>query len=176
MIGESCFSGCNKLKFIYIPNSVSALYPFAFRSCPIEVISIPAGCIVYSKAFDGCTNLKSVEIFDNAIVRSNAFSRCTNISKIVVYEYVALYENSFEDIDSDVFYFGITDFCYPSTETELHRINGTHIFVRNEYVSDKYGKTKAVKCSSSTVSSNKCLCTPYYDNMQRIALRTQRRR
>ncbi|EAY07020.1 surface antigen BspA-like [Trichomonas vaginalis G3] len=175
-LGKFCFSGCRNLQQIYIPYSLINIKNYAFGSSGIETVLIHSDAVVDGYAFYNCTFLKRVEIFDNAIVMPNGFSNCTNIQKVVVYDYVTLFNNSFDTISSSVFYFGTTDVCYPNTAEELARINSTEIYVRNEYPSDKFCEIQIVKCTSDSVSSSKCLNTPYYNDMQRLVLRARRRR
>lgn len=60
-INANAFSGCNGLTELYIPQSVKVIDVRAFQNCTgLNSITIPSNCHVYSTAFSGCINLRSI--------------------------------------------------------------------------------------------------------------------
>lgn len=126
-IGEHAFSACYQLKKIHLPDNLKEISRYAFNSCPIEQITIPAGVDrLNEKTFASCNKLISVTILGGAtIINDSAFDNCTSLTTIygltgsdaerfakennIAFESIGVYEKPTEPeeptetpIDSDV--------------------------------------------------------------------------
>jgi hypothetical protein len=75
------------LTSIEIPNSVTAIYDYAFRDCTgLTSVEIPNSVTnIYIGAFCGCTSLISIEIPDSVIaIQHGAFAGCTSLTSIEI--------------------------------------------------------------------------------------------
>ncbi len=63
-IDSNVFNGCDTIKEIILPNSITSVGKRAFYNCTaLEKINIPDGvAIIYDETFEGCENLKSISI------------------------------------------------------------------------------------------------------------------
>ncbi len=80
-IYERTFSGCSNLQNVVIPNSVESIGANAFRDCT-KLVSVCIGDengltkTIGDYAFAGCSNLKTVSMFNLTEIASYAFSNC----------------------------------------------------------------------------------------------------
>ena len=72
MIGERAFLGCTSLRTItFQPNSrLKTIGRWAFITCPITSIEIPASIEILESTFVGCTSLKNVRFQTNSQLRT----------------------------------------------------------------------------------------------------------
>ena len=108
-IGDFCFSYCENIEKLIIPDSVSELGGKGFWNCtglreimfPQNLKSIAAetfkGCsgiielelpcsieYIGKNAFEGCIGIKELKIPNNKVSLNDAFSRCDNIKKLIL--------------------------------------------------------------------------------------------
>ena len=90
-IGYRAFSGCEKLALTSLPNALSHIGPYAFYSCTSLVsISLPNALrYIDYDAFSYCTGLKTITFTNDAqtpniTIASDAFDGCTNLTTINV--------------------------------------------------------------------------------------------
>ncbi len=84
-IGEKAFYGCENLKSIIIPESVTKIADNAFYDCEsLMTVEIPNSVIEIGKnAFFGCYGLNAITIGESVkYIGENAFSDCLNLSQI----------------------------------------------------------------------------------------------
>lgn len=62
IVGEKAFAGCDALRGIYIPETVEQIKAYAFKDCTeLEAISIPSSVVsIDSGAFSGCEDLRYI--------------------------------------------------------------------------------------------------------------------
>lgn len=62
LLGYKAFNGCQKLKEVYLPESVKDIRSSCFKDCHLlEKINIPAKCILGDDVFFNCYNLNQIE-------------------------------------------------------------------------------------------------------------------
>ena len=79
-----CFMGCNNLKSVSIPNTVSAINMYSFYGCGLESVTIPDGVIhINTRAFRNCSKLKEIVLPDTVeLIESGAFEYCGGLEKL----------------------------------------------------------------------------------------------
>ena len=90
-IEDEAFKGCEELKSVVIPDSVTKIGSHAFRWCTAltEVIIPDSVTIIDSVAFAGCFSLKNLVIPDSVTeIGRAAFQACSNLTDIVISESV----------------------------------------------------------------------------------------
>ena len=84
-VTTATFSGCSKLKEVYISTSLETIPDRAFAGCTnLELISIPYSVtIIDANAFASCNNLKSVILPKNlTAIGDAAFVQCTSLKTV----------------------------------------------------------------------------------------------
>lgn len=68
-IGTRAFAGCDKLKSVALPNTVTQIETYAFYNCTeLKYVDLKEGLVsINSGAFYGCTGIESIFIPDSAI-------------------------------------------------------------------------------------------------------------
>lgn len=103
-IGHFAFAGCNSLKSIVIPASVTSLGDGAFMGCTsLGSITIPEGVTsISAETFYGCTGLTSITILEGVTsIGGGAFYGCTSLGSIIIPEGVtSIGSNAFEGCTS----------------------------------------------------------------------------
>ena len=62
LLGYKAFNGCQKLKEVYLPESVERIGSNCFKECHLlEKINIPANCILGDDVFFNCYNLSQID-------------------------------------------------------------------------------------------------------------------
>lgn len=132
-IGDDAFHGCNKLKKIDIPNSVTTLSEGLLQDCfSLESIRIHKDVVeIKNSVFDGCSNLTNIlcEATTPPTCGANAF-RYVNKSncKVLVPETsIAAYKgaNEWKDFSYIEATTGITNNVYNKTElVDVYTIDG----------------------------------------------------
>lgn len=81
---RSAFAGCEKLKTVLIPDSVTAVGSKCFENCTaLTTVVMSANMAINEGQFRGCTALKTVVIKEvNTHYGKNAFEDCTNLKSI----------------------------------------------------------------------------------------------
>ncbi len=86
-IGDSAFSGCNKLEKITLPNSLKRIGSYAFNQCyALENITIPDSVTeIGDDAFSVCRALSTVTIPAGVtIIDNRLFERCENLNSVTI--------------------------------------------------------------------------------------------
>ena len=86
-IGNWCFSNCNNIKDIKIPNTVTNIGMAAFAKCSSLVsVNIPEGVTtIEQQLFDGCSSLIKIEIPKGVTeIKSYAFLECTSLETVEI--------------------------------------------------------------------------------------------
>ena len=108
IIKKGAFEDNNKIKEVYMPETIRLLGANAFKNCiALEKVQLPAKLrVVNQNCFNGCLKLKDVE-FPNSIIRicSNAFHNCVTLSKVRI-------DNNGVDIANDAFDDKVKIACY----------------------------------------------------------------
>ncbi|CEN47239.1 leucine-rich repeat domain-containing protein [Capnocytophaga canimorsus] len=83
-IDYDAFNGCQELKSIVIPNSVSYIASRAFAGTKLTAIKLPRDIrIVEREAFSGCSDLVSVTLPEGVVkIENEAFRNCKNLKVI----------------------------------------------------------------------------------------------
>lgn len=118
-IGESAFSGCNTLKSISIPSSVTSIGWGAFKGCSsLESITIPEGVTsIGDDMFNGCSSLTSISIPSSITsIGRGAFGGCSSLNHTVYQngKYLGNAENQYVVL-MDVVDTSVTSFVISST-------------------------------------------------------------
>ena len=84
VIGKRVFEGCEKIKHVIIPNSVTMIDKYAFRRSGLIDIKIPDSVkIIESQAFEGCYDLKNVRLSNNIEeIRWGLFKDCHKLDSL----------------------------------------------------------------------------------------------
>ena len=104
------FNGCDNLKSITIPNSVTNIGSSAFSDCDSLVSVIIGNSVknISDAVFRGCISLQSITIPNSVTsIGSNAFNACNSLSSVVI-------GNSVTTIGNYAFYY-----CYNLTNIEF---------------------------------------------------------
>lgn len=86
-IGESAFSGCDRLISITIPDSVLSIGDSAFKNCKsLNHVSLPPYINkIGSFAFFGCSSLQSIDIPNSVVeIGYSAFNGCESLTEITI--------------------------------------------------------------------------------------------
>jgi len=81
------FEGCPKLKSITIPEGITAIPDYAFKSCEyIENITLPSTLkSIGTDAFSGCTSLKAVDLPEGLeTIMYDAFEDCVSLRSVYI--------------------------------------------------------------------------------------------
>lgn len=88
MIPHNLFSGCNSLRKIRLPPSITTLEDSAFAECQIREISIPGSVtLIGEKCFHNCKDLKNVKFESPSSltqISDHAFYQCTSLSSLTI--------------------------------------------------------------------------------------------
>ena len=83
--GSGAFSGMTNIIEVYIPDTITTIYPYAFSGCTnITSIIAPAVSSVGFNAFSRCTNLNSVNFPANAVIGNGVFTYCTSLTNFIL--------------------------------------------------------------------------------------------
>lgn len=85
VIGDSAFSGCEKVEKIILPDSITDIGGSAFYGCTgLTEISVPEGIsTIKSNTFSGCTSLKSVNLPESVTeICNSAFGGCSSLVSV----------------------------------------------------------------------------------------------
>ena len=122
------FMWVNKVKYLYLEDSVESIGKKAFQSNSIEILRIPKSCkIIGSEAFAKNRELKKVYIPSNVTLRSNAFEDCG---------------------DFTLYYDGDTE---PEIEHDVFLNSKPTIIVPRNYTGKKFGGIKVIAGVQDTV-------------------------
>ncbi|MDO4548103.1 MAG: leucine-rich repeat protein [Clostridia bacterium] len=96
-IGTRAVTGCENLKTVVLPESVTLLEPGAFMDASIESIEMPGVVTIGYYGFCGCSNLLSVVVNEGVtIIDDETFADCTSMTRITL-------PRSLEEIGMDAF-------------------------------------------------------------------------
>lgn len=121
-INKSAFKGCNNLKSIVIPASVTTIGAYAFSGCAnLTSVTFEEGSKlekIEEWAFKGCNNLKSIVIPASVTtIGAWAFSGCTNLTSVTFEE-----GSKLETLDRSFLDSGITEFTIPKNVKKIESI------------------------------------------------------
>ncbi len=90
-IAYHAFYGCNNLKSVILPSTITKINSWAFKDCALTSIQLPEGLVyLYDDAFENCDELTTVTIpknvyaKENMIYCSHPFSDCNKLAEIKV--------------------------------------------------------------------------------------------
>ncbi len=83
-LGKSTFENCTKLKEIELPETLTSVGSYAFKSTGITHIEIPGGVSELSYVFSNCINLESVVLNEGTVKLNQTFSQCVRLKYITV--------------------------------------------------------------------------------------------
>ena len=87
-IGKEAFYGCQKLKAISLPKGIVTIDTLAFRSTPLETVTIPASCTkLGTSVFEKCTQLTTVTFASGiniTVIPNFIFNGCLNLTNITI--------------------------------------------------------------------------------------------
>lgn len=86
-INDFAFSGCEKLKYIEIPDGVKVIGKFAFEDCgSLQSITIPDSVrSVEYKAFSNCSSLSHITLPEGMTsIASEVFLNCSSLTSVVI--------------------------------------------------------------------------------------------
>ena len=98
-IGNSAFSGCSSIRSVTIPDSVTSIGDYAFSGCSsIRSVTIPDSVTsIGGYAFSGCKSLTSITIPDSVTsIGGYAFSGCKNLNRVNIPDLAAWCKIDFE--------------------------------------------------------------------------------
>ena len=91
-ICPSAFENCTSLEKVFIPNSVSNIYGKAFKNCnALKEVTFEGSwhyyryCAMFSRAFENCFSLESIELPYNCGISDNTFLNCRNLKTIYIH-------------------------------------------------------------------------------------------
>ena len=90
-IGDSAFSGCDKVQSVTLPESITSIGGFAFSGCEsLKEINLPDGIKnIGEGAFKKCKALASITIPEGVTaLSSNLFSECTALANVTIHDEV----------------------------------------------------------------------------------------
>jgi len=85
-IGKEAFRGCESLRFLIIPDSVTEIKAWAFTGCEsLESVTLSDSLTEIGEvAFSGCKSLESVTIPDSVTkIGAAAFRRCESLESVI---------------------------------------------------------------------------------------------
>lgn len=116
-IDGSAFEGCQSLKSVTIPNSVTTIWNGAFASCEnLTSITIPDSVTYMGNSiFYCCTNLKTVSLPEGMDTLDNSFfAHCSSLEAVTIPSTVTTIEsNVFENC------FSLTEIVIPENVTSI---------------------------------------------------------
>lgn len=116
-IDGSAFEGCQSLKSVTIPNSVTTIWSGAFASCEnLTSITIPDSVTYMGNSiFYCCTNLKTVSLPEGIHTLGNTFfAHCSSLETVTIPSTVTTIEsNVFENC------FSLTEIIIPESVTSI---------------------------------------------------------
>lgn len=84
-IADNCFSNCTSLKEIIIPEKVVEIRSSAFSNSGLESITFPDNLKeIWGYAFDGCANLKDVNLNKVRYLGDGVFQNCKSLKRIEI--------------------------------------------------------------------------------------------
>ena len=86
-IAAGTFSGCENLKNVVLPDSVSNIGSSAFKACSnLTTVNIPSDVrVLRSSVFSLCRSLASINFPDNLTeIKNDAFRNCTSLTSIAI--------------------------------------------------------------------------------------------
>ena len=86
-VGENAFAGCDRLRSVRLPSSVTAVSACAFLGCSsLREVSLPAGMLVFgSCAFTGCTSLRQITLPRHTeLVDTLTLYCCASLASVVL--------------------------------------------------------------------------------------------
>jgi hypothetical protein len=86
IIGKNAFSGCNHMRHVHIPDTITKICDYAFFNCErLQEVKLPDNVIEIEKyAFALCDNLKEIRLSKNLkIIGKNAFEYSRLIGIII---------------------------------------------------------------------------------------------
>ena len=86
-IASEMFLGCDSLRAITIPNSVTTIYAMAFVNCGLESLVLPESVrTIWGFAF-GCPRMKSLTLPNSLVtIESPYFMNCTDLMDVYCYK------------------------------------------------------------------------------------------
>ncbi len=115
-IASGAFSGCNNLRSVTLPKSVTRIGNSAFRGCwSLEDPVLDYVTEIEDMAFEECTSLTVLNIPAGVtIINSNSFGKCHNIKEIIFHDKLTV-------IDNDAFRgcVGLTSIVIPDSVTYI---------------------------------------------------------
>ncbi|MBQ2883495.1 MAG: leucine-rich repeat protein [Alphaproteobacteria bacterium] len=101
-IGDYVFSGCSNLSEIILSKNIASISNYMFYKCSnLEDIVIPNGVYWIGKsAFEGCSSLKTIELPNTLVtVSNNAFLDCNNLDTLITGCTSSLMSQIFKDLN-----------------------------------------------------------------------------
>lgn len=122
MVEVDCFNGCQNLKSVKLPETITVIDDYAFYQCPaLETLNIPKGLKkIGFMAFYGCSSLKEMFIPASVYeIEEFAFEGCNALGAVDV----ADGNKNYKDEDGILFdYDQTTLILYPSAKTDTEYI------------------------------------------------------
>ncbi|MBP3672652.1 MAG: leucine-rich repeat domain-containing protein [Oscillospiraceae bacterium] len=84
-IGDSCFSGCDSIITVYLPETIESIGSRAFEDCTsLRGILLPESVtVIGTAAFAGCSDLEAICIpYATGYIAPDAFEGCTSLNHI----------------------------------------------------------------------------------------------
>lgn len=100
----------------------------------LECITLPDECMyIHQYAFNGCLNLKQINLESVQLIETNAFKSCIGLTKIILNKKVTIQENAFVGCDQ------LTSIVYRGTADDFETIASIH----NKWLGD-IGESRTV--------------------------------
>lgn len=86
VIPESCFSKCNSLTGVRIPEGVLRLSTYAFYKCEaLESVQLPQSLVIAGfDVFSYCHSLRSIVLPDNLMMSYSMFRNCVSLEEVIL--------------------------------------------------------------------------------------------
>ena len=97
-IGSFCFDGCDRLRELRLPSSLTDMWQYAIARCGIEEITVPDHVeTIVPFTFQDCKNLKKV-ILPAGLRRiyGKAFLRCESLREVILPKTAEINPEAFE--------------------------------------------------------------------------------